>query len=89
MAIAKNKMAFSIVLNTEVPVPLALKTNVRTMITITSSMIAALTTVVPTVLLSLPSSLRAATVMLTDVAAMIVPMKSPLMNCSEPMGPNP
>ena len=82
-------MAFSIVVNTEVPVPLALKTNVRTMITMTSSMMAALTTVVPTVLLSLPSSLRAATVMLTDVAAMIVPIKRPLMNCSEPMGPKP
>ena len=52
-------------------------------------MIAALTIVVPTVLLSFPSSLSAATVMLTDVAAITVPMKRPLMNCGEPMGPNP
>ena len=89
MAIAKNITALSIVIHTDAPEPLALNTNVRTTITMTSSMMAALTMVVPTVPLSLPSSLRAATVMLTDVAAMSVPMKSPLMNWSEPMGPKP
>ena len=49
-----------------------------TMMPITSSIIAELTIVVPTVPLSLPNSLRAATVMLTEVADIIVPMKRAL-----------
>ena len=89
IAIAKKAIALSVVIQTEVPEPFALNTNVRTTITMTSSMMAALTMVVPTVLLSLPSSLSAATVMLTEVAAMRVPINRPLINCSEPMGPYP
>ena len=77
------------VIHTEDPEPFALKTNVRTTMAITSSMMAALTIVVPTVLLSLPNSLSAATVMLTDVADIIVPMNRLLMNCSDPIGPKP
>ncbi len=53
-------------------------TKVRTIIPITSSMIAALTMVVPTLLLILPSSCRTATVILTLVAVIMVPMKTAL-----------
>ena len=53
-------------------------TKVRTIIPITSSMMAALTMVVPTLLLILPSSCSEATVMLTLVAVIIVPIKTAL-----------
>ena len=84
IAIAKNRTALRMIIQTLVLVSFALKTNVRTMMPMTSSMIAELTMVVPTVPFSLPSSLRAATVMLTEVADIIVPMKSALKNCSLP-----
>lgn len=51
-------------------------TTVSTIIPITSSMIAAFRIVVPTSVFSLPNSFRACTVMLTDVAVSITPIKT-------------
>ena len=61
------------------PLPeLTPSTIVSTMIPITSSIIAALTIAWPTSDLIFPSSLRTATVILTEVAVSIVPMKTHL-----------
>ena len=89
IAIAKNRIALRMIIQTLVSVSFELRTKVRTMMPITSSIIAELTIVVPTVPFSLPNSLSAATVMLTEVADIIVPMKRPLKNCSLPTGANP
>ena len=78
IAIAKNSTALMMIIQMLVSVPLALRTKVRTMMPMTSSMMAELVIVVPMSPLSLPSSFRAATVMLTEVAEMMVPMNSPL-----------
>ena len=51
-------------------------TTVSTMIPMTSSMMAAFKMVVPTSVFSLPSSFKACTVMLTDVAVRITPIKT-------------
>ena len=55
-------------------------TMVRTMIPITSSIIAALTIVVPIISFSFPSSFKTCTVILTDVAVNTVPTKTALKN---------
>ena len=55
----------------------------------TSSMIAALRMVVPTLPLSLPISRRVSTVMLTEVAVMMVPMNTASKKASEPTGLKP
>ena len=92
MAPAKNSTTFSSTFPiSPVPplFPLMPITRVSTIIPSTSSMIAALTIVVPTVSLSLPISFRAATVIETEVADMIVPMNRPFMNCGEPKSPKP
>ena len=61
------------------PLPvLTPSTTVKTTIPITSSIIAALTIVCPISLLIFPSSLSTATVILTEVAVRIVPMKTHL-----------
>ena len=54
----------------------------RTIIPITSSMIAAPVITVPILVSSLPSSFRVSTVMLTEVAVSMVPIKSALKNSS-------
>ena len=53
-------------------------TKVRTMMPITSSIIAALRIVVPTFPFSLPISFNDSTVMLTEVAVRITPMNTAL-----------
>ena len=56
---------------------------------ITSSIIAALSIVVPSSVLSLPSSFRVSTVMLTLVAVMITPINTAVRNFSLPHGEKP
>ena len=62
---------------------------VSTRIPMTSSMMAALTMVVPTKPFSLPSSRSACTVILTEVAVMIQPIIMALSNSLVPKGANP
>ncbi len=69
--------------------PLMLITTVRTMMPMISSIIAALVIVIPTVSFNFPSSLSVATVILTDVADMIVPMNRPFRKLGDPTVSNP
>ena len=79
MAVAKKSTVLKSTLPRPVPVPEpAPSTQVSTTMPMTSSMTAALTIVVPRKLFRWPISCRAATVMETLVAVMMVPMKSAL-----------
>ena len=64
-------------------------TKVSTTMPITSSIMAAATTVVPTLLLRYPNSFKVSTVMLTEVAVIITPIKSDATNWGSPMGLKP
>ena len=64
-------------------------TKVRTIIPITSSIIAALKMVVPTFPFNLPNSFKDCTVMLTEVAVIITPINTAVKNFSEPHGATP
>ena len=72
------------------PLPeLTPSTIVKTIIPITSSIIAALTIVCPISVLILPNSFNTATVILTDVAVRIVPIKTHLKKLCVPQPSEP
>ena len=70
-------------------VSLMLETKVSSTMPITSSIIAALKITVPTLPFSRPSSRSTSTVMPTEVAVIMVPIKTPSINPLEPMGEKP
>ena len=85
----KKPAAFSRVIHPLLP-PLRLVMRLSAMMPMTSSMMAALSTVVPTRVLSRPSSRRVSTVMPTLVAARIQPMNRALSSFSwQYPAPNP
>ena len=85
----KNKAVFHKTVKGFTLVSLMLETKVSSTMPMISSIIAALKITVPTLPFSRPSSRSTSTVMPTEVAVIMVPIKTPSINPLEPMGEKP
>ena len=88
-ATIKNKTVFMTIMEGLTAVSLKPITIVRTMIPMTSSMIAELNMVVPTGPFNFPSSCKDATVILTLVAVRMAPILIDSKKAADPIPPNP